>query len=57
MDDDGETGEVGDQITYSEEDIKQIKDLSEKPNVIDLLVKSLAPSIWENTEVKKGILC
>ena len=31
--------------------------MSEKKNIYDLLVGSLAPSIWENEDVKKGILC
>ena len=28
-----------------------------REDVYDLLIDSLAPSIWENNDVKKGILC
>ena len=35
----------------------QILELAGRPNVYDLLVKSLAPSIWELDDVKKGVLC
>ena len=31
--------------------------LSQQPNIYDKLVKSIAPSIWEMDDVKKGVLC
>ena len=37
--------------------IEQIKQLSTDPNIYDRLVKSIAPSIWELEDVKRGILC
>lgn len=43
--------------TFSPEQIKQFQDLAAKPEVYQLLVDSLAPSIWESQDVKKGILC
>ncbi|CAE6429926.1 unnamed protein product [Rhizoctonia solani] len=33
-----------------------LKQISERPDVYDLLARSLAPSIWELDDVKKGIL-
>lgn len=34
----------------------KLKELSSRPNIYDLLARSLAPSIWEMDDVKKGIL-
>ena len=31
--------------------------LSQTPNIYELLARSVAPSIWELDDVKKGILC
>lgn len=31
--------------------------MSQNPRLYDILTKSLAPSIWEQQDVKKGILC
>lgn len=28
-----------------------------EPNIYDMLVASIAPSIWQLDDVKKGILC
>ena len=36
--------------------IAALKDLAQKPDIYELLTKSLAPSIWELDDVKKGIL-
>lgn len=36
---------------------KVLEDLSKKPNIYEILTKSLAPSVWEMEDVKKGILC
>lgn len=57
MQDEEEVAETGDEFNFSENELREIRNLSENPNVYDLLVDALAPSIWENTEVKKGILC
>jgi len=41
----------------TEEQRFKIEQLAQDPNIHSRLVKSLAPSIWENADVKKGILC
>ena len=46
-----------DHQTFTEQEIKEFKDFAAKKDVYDLLIDSLAPSIWENQDVKKGILC
>jgi len=35
----------------------RLVELSQDPNIVDRLVQSLAPSIWEMEDVKKGVLC
>lgn len=40
----------------SEEDIAQIHEIAARPDVYELLSRSLAPSIFEHDDVKKGIL-
>lgn len=35
---------------------KRLKELSRRPDIYDLLSRSVAPSIWEMDDVKKGIL-
>lgn len=40
----------------SAEEIETIKAVSERPDCYELLARSLAPSIWEMEDVKKGIL-
>lgn len=42
--------------TFSESDVLEIEAVSERPDLFDLLSRSLAPSIYENEDVKKGIL-
>ena len=41
----------------SEKRIEQLETLAKSPDIYDKLVKSLAPSIWELDDVKRGILC
>lgn len=43
-------------IRLSEERIKLLQDLSKKPDIYTRLAKALAPSIYENDDIKKGIL-
>mmetsp|Transcript_41450 Transcript_41450/g.29875 ORF Transcript_41450/g.29875 Transcript_41450/m.29875 type:complete len:98 (+) Transcript_41450:1245-1538(+) len=43
--------------SFSPEQIKAFKELAANPEVYQMLVDSLAPSIWESQDVKKGILC
>ncbi|CCG82209.1 DNA replication licensing factor mcm4 [Taphrina deformans PYCC 5710] len=40
----------------SNEEIEQIKALSQRPDCYEILARSLAPSIWSMDDVKKGIL-
>jgi DNA replication licensing factor MCM4 len=35
---------------------KQVLELSKLPNIYEILCESFAPSIWENEDVKKGLL-
>ena len=42
---------------FTPERIQELKDLSQRPDIYDILVQSLAPSIWELDNVKKGVLC
>jgi len=37
--------------------IDRIKSLGQKPNIIDILVASLAPSVYQMDDIKRGILC
>jgi DNA replication licensing factor MCM4 len=62
MEIDEETPEIGlkeeDGIAnYTEQQIKKFKEFSQDPSLYDMLIDSFAPSIWENQDVKKGILC
>ena len=41
---------------FSDAEIKRFKEFSQQQDCYDLLIDSLAPSIWENKDVKKGIL-
>lgn len=40
----------------TEERVEQIKHFAQDPNVVDILVKSVAPRIYGHEDVKKGIL-
>ena len=42
---------------FTDDEIKTFKEFAAKPEVYDLLVDALAPSIWECNDVKRGILC
>ena len=35
---------------------QKLRDLSQRPDIYEYLARSLAPSIWEMEDVKKGIL-
>jgi len=37
--------------------IKRVRNMGRDPNIYQKLVNSLAPSIWEMEDVKKGLLC
>ena len=42
---------------WTAERIQELKTLSQQPDIYDRLVTSLAPSIWEMDDIKRGILC
>lgn len=52
----GETDETRRARSKNEEMERQLLELSKRPGIYDLLARSLAPSIWEMDDVKKGIL-
>ena len=39
------------------EKIEKFKELAKDPNIYERLTKSIAPSIWQLDDIKKGILC
>lgn len=41
---------------FTEERMEQIRKLSEKDDLYDRLSRAIAPSIYENDDIKKGIL-
>ena len=46
-----------DHQSFTDAEVAEFKAFAARPDVYDLLIDSLAPSIWENQDVKKGILC
>ncbi|KAI9464040.1 MCM-domain-containing protein [Lactarius psammicola] len=44
------------QIVRKAEMEQKVKELSEKPDIYEILARSLAPSVWSMDDVKKGIL-
>ena len=44
------------QPTLEEKDIQNIRKMSKKKNIFDLLSRSMAPSIWGHDQIKKAIL-
>lgn len=51
-----ESQEVEQQRKLSEEVITQIKEISQRDDLYELLARSMAPSVYEMDDVKKGIL-
>jgi len=41
----------------SELQVARLKEISKRPDIYEILTKSLAPNIWELDDVKKGLLC
>ena len=37
--------------------VQKLKELSKLPDIYERLTRSLAPSIWELEDIKKGLLC
>ncbi|XP_062501051.1 DNA replication licensing factor mcm4-A-like isoform X2 [Corticium candelabrum] len=48
--------EEGKDAHFTEERIEQLKALSRMPDIYERLARALAPSIYENEDIKKGIL-
>jgi DNA replication licensing factor MCM4 len=44
-------------VTFTEREIEGFKTFSRDPRCYERLVEGLAPSIWENDDIKKGVLC
>lgn len=42
-------------IELSQHEVKQIEELAKRPDIVDLITKSIAPSIYGYYEIKKGI--
>jgi len=42
---------------FTENQIEHLKNFSKNKNIYEILVNSFAPSIFENEDVKKGLLC
>lgn len=51
-----EVGLNQEHTVFSESEVKKFREFSKRRDCMDLLIDSLAPSIWENNDVKKGIL-
>lgn len=49
-------GSIEEARKVSEEDEQRIKDTAARPDVYELLARSLAPSIYEIDDIKKGVL-
>jgi len=44
-------------VNFSETEIEEFREFAKDPRCYDMLVDAFAPSIWENNDVKKGVLC
>lgn len=42
--------------SFPQERLEKIKELSEKDDLYERLARAIAPSIYENVDIKKGIL-
>lgn len=42
--------------SFSDQEVKKFREFAKRKDLYEMLVDSLAPSIWENQDVKKGIL-
>lgn len=42
--------------TFSDNEVRKFREFSQRSDIYEILIDSLAPSIWENNDVKKGIL-
>lgn len=44
-------------VTFTEKEIEDYKKFARDPRCYEILVEAFAPSIWENDDIKKGVLC
>ena len=44
-----------DEVREAQEE--RLRELSRRPDIYELLARSIAPSIWQLDDIKKGILC
>lgn len=44
-------------MIFTNDQVQKFNDFSKDPYLYEKLIDALAPSIWENNDVKKGILC
>lgn len=52
------TNTIGDEkIAFNDDQRREFFRMAQQPNIVDELVKSFAPSIFGNDDVKKGVLC
>lgn len=51
-----EEAEEGKAVQMSEERIEMVKNLAKKSDIYERLARAIAPSIYENEDIKKGIL-
>jgi DNA replication licensing factor MCM4 len=56
-DDVANASRTGMQVRFTEDRIRQLLELSKSPDIYEKLTASLAPSIWELDDIKKGVLC
>merc|ERR1711992_482873 len=49
-------GTDGKEIAFDPERVKLLEELSQKPDCYERLARAIAPSIYENEDIKKGIL-
>ncbi|KAL7066894.1 putative cell division control protein 54 [Cryptosporidium serpentis] len=47
----------GHNTLYTKEMVAEFKEMAKDPQLYEKLANSIAPSIWENEDVKKGLLC
>jgi DNA replication licensing factor MCM5 len=46
-----------DQIEFTPDEEREFRELAKKPNVYDIITKSIAPSIYGAEDIKKAIAC
>lgn len=44
-------------VTFTEKEVEEFKKFAKDPRCYEILVEAFAPSIWENDDIKKGVLC